>query len=130
MQPMAAFFLPVKKYIRNQIGMSELLVILCLVVLVAYLWSAVRTKEVAIRAGAATCAKRGVQFLDQTVEQRKVRLTLDPRKNPAWYREYHFEFATDGEFRYEGKIAMYGQRLHQIEMDPYPEQINDEPSLQ
>jgi hypothetical protein len=101
--------------------MTQLLVILGLTLVVAYLWSAVRAKEIAIKVGANKCAQEGVQFLDETVEQRKVRFTLDPKKNPAWYREYNFEFATTGEFRYAGKIVMYGQRVYSISMDPYPE---------
>ena len=104
--------------------MTQLWVMLFLFLIVAYFWSAIRAKEIAIKMGSATCAKQGVQFLDETVEQRVVRFTLDVRKNPGWYREYYFEFATDGEFRYEGMIAMHGQRIQRIEMDPYPEQNN------
>lgn len=101
--------------------MTQLLTLLAFVMLAGYLWSAVRSKEIAIRVGAATCQKHGLQFLDETVEQQLLRFRLDPRGNPAWYREFHFEFATDGEFRYGGMIKMYGHRIHAVVLDPYPE---------
>ena len=102
--------------------MMQLVVLMGVVLWASYLWSAIRTKELAIRAGALHCQKLGVQFLDETVVLKRIRLTRDPRSNPVWARVFNFEFATDGRFRYEGRIFMYGQRLHRIEMDPYPEQ--------
>jgi len=88
-----------------------------------YLWSAIRAKEIAVRAGAHACEKNNVQFLDQTVERRILKFRRDSRGNPGWYRSYHFEFATDGEFRYQGEVTMYGHRVHSIEMDPFPENL-------
>ena len=86
-----------------------------------YFWSAVRAKELAIQAGRLLCQRHGVQFLDETVEQRKIKFTLDDRKNPVWLRTYHYEFATTGEFRYGGSVTMLGHQLQSVEMDPYPE---------
>ena len=101
--------------------MTEFLTLMLFVLIALYFWGAVKAKELAIRAGRAACEKRGLQFLDQTVEQRQVRFGLDERKNPSWKRKYYFEFATSGEFRYEGKIEMHGHRLQSIELDPYPD---------
>ena len=101
--------------------MSELIVLILFVLLATYLWGAVKTKELAIRAGHAACDKRGLQFLDQTVEQRQLRFCLDERKNPGWRRTYYFEFATSGEFRYEGQLVMHGHRLQSLTLDPYPD---------
>ena len=103
--------------------MSELIVLIIFALLATYFWGAVKAKELAIRAGRAACEKRGLQFLDQTVEQRLVRFGLDERKNPSWKRTYYFEFATSGEFRYEGQIVMHGHRLQSIQLDPYPDPI-------
>ena len=101
--------------------MDVILTFLGLFLIAWYLWSAVRAKELAIRAGTHLCQQHGVQFLDQTVEQRHIKFTTDSRKNPVWLRTYHFEFATTGEFRYGGKIEMLGHQLKSVEMDPYPE---------
>ena len=99
--------------------MAPLFTLIIFALLVVYLWSAIRAKEIAVRAGRKVCQDRSVQFLDETVEQKHVSFGLDPRKNPCWIRRYHFEFATDGQYRYGGSIKMYGHRVHQIEMDPY-----------
>ena len=108
--------------------MDELLTLILLFLVVWFLWSGVRCKEIACEKGMAHCQQHSVQFLDQTVERRKLRLTRDSRNNPCWYRSYHFEFATNGQHRYQGKIEMYGHHLKSIEMDPYPDAtlINEE----
>jgi len=101
--------------------MDVVLTFLFMFVIGWYFWSAVRAKELAVRAGRSLCEKHRVQFLDETVEQRHIKLTRDSRKNPVWQRNYHFEFATTGEFRYGGQIIMLGHQVQSVEMDPYPE---------
>ncbi len=103
--------------------MSEVLLLIGFALLATYLWTAVKAKEIAIRAGHQACEQKGLQFLDQTVEQYRVRPGLDSRNNPCWVREYQFEFATDGELRYGGQLVMHGHRVHQLTLDPYPETI-------
>lgn len=101
--------------------MDELLTLILLFLVLWFLWSGVRSKEIACDAGLEHCQLHGVQFLDQTVERKKLKLTRDSRNNPCWYRSYQFEFATNGEHRYQGRISMYGHHLKSIKMDPYPE---------
>jgi len=101
--------------------MDEILTLLVLFFFGWFIWSGIRSKEIACKTGEAYCQKLNVQFLDQTVERRKLYLTRDSRKNPCWFRSFHFEFATNGEHRYEGKIEMYGHYIKSIKMDPYPE---------
>lgn len=101
--------------------MDELLTLILLFLVIWFLWSGVRSKELACKAGRAHCDRHNVQFLDETVERKDLRFTRDSRKNPCWYRSYQFEFATDGKHRYLGKIEMYGHNLKSIEMEPYPD---------
>lgn len=101
--------------------MDALLTLIVFFLIVWFLWSGIRCKEIACIAGVAYCNRHGVQFLDQTVERRQLRLILDSRKNPCWYRTFQFEFATDGEHRYLGHIEMYGHHLKSIDMEPYPD---------
>lgn len=101
--------------------MEELITLLMLFLVLWFFWSGVRSKEIACAAAKSHCEKNDVQFLDQTVERRILRLAKDSRNNPCWYRSFRFEFATSGEYRYEGKIEMYGHHLKSIEMDPYPD---------
>ena len=112
------------------VTMTELLTLLFLALMALYFWGAVKAKELAIRAGRAACEKRGLQFLDQTVEQRQVRFGLDERNNPSWKRTYYFEFASSGEFRYEGQIQMHGHRLQSIKLDPYPDRRDEQQSIE
>ncbi len=107
--------------------MDALLTLLLLFLVVWFLWSGIRAKEIACDAGAAYCERHNVQFLDQTVERRKLRLARDSRKNPCWYRSFHFEFATTGEHRYQGIIETYGHHLKSIDMEPYPDGNTIEP---
>lgn len=106
--------------------MEELITLLLLFIFFWFIWSGIRCKEIATAAGLAHCQQHAVQFLDQTVERRKLYLTKDSRNNPCWYRSFHFEFATNGQYRYQGRIEMYGYHLKSIEMEPYPDS-NDLP---
>jgi hypothetical protein len=106
--------------------MDALITLIILFLIVWFLWSGIRSKEIACDAGLLHCEKHNVQFLDQTVERLKLRFTRDSRNNPCWYRSFRFEFATSGEHRYQGVIEMYGHRLKSIKMDPYPESHADE----
>jgi len=99
--------------------MDSVLTLLLLFMIIWFLWSGVRSKELACQIGANHCDKMNVQFLDHTVERKKLKFMRDSRGNPCWYRSYQFEFATTGEHRYQGKIEMYGHHLKSIEMDPY-----------
>ncbi len=101
--------------------MNEILILLLLFFIAWFIWSGIRSKEIACKIGEIQCQKNNVQFLDQTVERRKLSLSRDSRKNPCWFRSYHFEFATNGEHRYEGNIEMYGHQIKSITMDPYPD---------
>jgi len=101
--------------------MYDLLTLMVLFLILWFFWSGIRCKEIAVQAGQAHCAEHRVQFLDQTVERVILRLTRDSRNNPIWYRSYYFEFATNGEHRYQGRVIMHGQHLKAIEMDPYPD---------
>jgi hypothetical protein len=80
----------------------------------AFLWQAVRAKELACRYGKQHCQQLQVQFLDDTVVQRSLRLVRNQRGSPVWQRTYSFEFATDGRYRYQGEIIVQGYQLLRI----------------
>lgn len=110
--------------------MDALLTLILLFLVVWFLWSGIRSKEIACDVGLLHCQKHNVQFLDQTVERLKLKFTRDSRNNPCWYRSFRFEFATSGEHRYQGVIEMYGHRLKSIKMDPYPDpNLAEQPGL-
>jgi len=107
--------------------MESILTLLFLFLIIWFLWTGVRSKEIACDIGSNHCQKMNVQFLDHTVERKKLKFTRDSRGNPCWFRSYQFEFATTGEHRYQGQIEMYGHHLKSIEMDPYSDiSLNNE----
>lgn len=93
-----------------------------LLLLVGSVWywlSAMRAKDIARQAGRRRCKEVGVMLLDDTVVQRKLRLRRDPEGRLSFYREYRFEFTGDGNTRHRGELALHGERIVRLEMEPY-----------
>jgi hypothetical protein len=89
--------------------------------LAALLWywlDAIRCKEIARAAGRHASQQAEVQFLDDTVELTKLRLRRDAQGRLAWYREYRFEFTRDSASRNRGALALLGQRVVRLKLDP------------
>ena len=102
---------------------SDLIVLFGLVSLIIYWLDSIRGKENATRYAKADCKKVLVEFLDDTVLIKKVRLRRNTQGQIAIYREYEFEFSSTGEFRYKGLVKLLGKHLDSIEMEPY--EFND-----
>lgn len=93
-----------------------------LVVFAAIGWYAVdhlRAKELARGAGRAACERAGVQFLDDTVAQRRMWLQRNAQGALTLWRVYGFEFASDGRSRYHGRVVLAGRDVRAVELDPY-----------
>jgi hypothetical protein len=97
----------------------EILVLLFMIAGIGYWLESMRSKEIASMAGKLTCNKADVDFLDDTVMLHKLSLRRDAEGNMRIYREYRFEFASDGSHRYHGEIIMLGKRVSQVAMEPY-----------
>lgn len=98
---------------------TEILTLLALGGAVAWWLDAIRTKEIARQAGRQACDDAGVEFLDDTVVLTRLRLRRDSRGQLRIYREYRFEFASDGTRRYDGNMALLGKRVNGINLEPY-----------
>ena len=86
-----------------------------------YWYYAIRVKELARLAGRKRCDEVGVIFLDDTVMLTRLRLRRDAMGRMKIYREFQFEFASDGGIRYGGEIALLGERVVSLVMEPYRE---------
>ena len=84
-----------------------------------YWWSMMQSKEIAKQAGKYTCERNGVQFLDETVEMKKIWVRRNNRGRLEFCRLFFFEFATDGENRYQGRIVVLGKQVSDVNMDAY-----------
>ena len=89
-----------------------------------YWLDSIRAKEIATVRSREACKKVSLEFLDETVAIKKVRLRRNSLGRLNFYREYQFEFTSTGEYRYKGIVKLLGKHLLDIEMEPY--QIADE----
>lgn len=88
--------------------------------LAALVWrSSMAALERAREAGKRACRQAGVQFLDDTVVLRGIRLQRPPGGVPALERRYRFEFATRGDRRYRGSVTVFPRRPTRVEMEAY-----------
>ena len=101
----------------------DLAVIILLISSLLYWLDSIRAKENATKHAKAACKKVLLEFLDDTVLIKKVRLRRNTQGQLSIYREYEFEFSSTGEFRYKGQVRLLGQYLIDVEMEPY--QFND-----
>ena len=98
--------------------MSWLLIILLSFFLWLW-WDGLGAKEIARQKGKLLCQQADVQFLDDTVVLRKLRLCRHRSGNIGIYRRFGFEFSSDGEQRYQGYIDMLGSIILTTHMEPY-----------
>lgn len=91
------------------------------VVFIAWFWtSTLRAREKALELSKKACESVGVQLLDQTVALGRLGVGREPDGRLGLHRVYNFEFSTDGQQRYQGKVAMRGQNVKAIHLD-HPE---------
>ncbi len=101
----------------------ELTIIIVLISGLLYWLDSIRGKENATTYAKNACKKVLLEFLDDTVLIKKVRLRRNTQGHMAIYREYEFEFSSTGEFRYKGQVRLLGKYLIDVEMQPY--QLNE-----
>ena len=82
-------------------------------------WNAMQSKELACQAGKSACERAGVQFLDDTVERKKLWLRRNSNGRIELCRLYFFEFSSDGAHRYLGRVVILGTHVSEVEMDAY-----------
>jgi hypothetical protein len=99
--------------------MMEWALLASLAAVVLWWLDSMRAREAALKAGKRACQGEGVQFLDDTLELRRVRLRRDNWGQLAFHREYQFEFSDTGDNRCEGKVATHGGRAGAVELSPY-----------
>ncbi len=99
--------------------MGDLLLLVALGVTLWYWGDTMHCKELARRAGLDACQRASVQFLDDTVEKKKIWLRRNNQGRIQLCRLYFFEFTSDGAQRYAGRIMMLGHKTREVEMDAY-----------
>ncbi|TQV74637.1 DUF3301 domain-containing protein [Aliikangiella marina] len=99
--------------------MSKVITLIILGVLAYYWWVTQQLKATALRAARQRCQQAGVQLLDHTVVQSKLRLIKDSRNRWRIERRYNFDFTSTGEHRYHGTVSLLGGYVASIELEPF-----------
>lgn len=89
----------------------EGLILLLLALLVWFWWDGLQKREIALVAARLACERSGVQFLDASVALRKLRLRRDSEQRARFYREYSFEYSSEGDDRQPGWVWLLGPRV-------------------
>ncbi|KPJ92929.1 MAG: hypothetical protein AMJ53_08430 [Gammaproteobacteria bacterium SG8_11] len=99
--------------------MESLFLVGSLAVVTWYWWDTMQCKEIAKKAGKQACLNAQVQFLDDTVALKKLWLRRAENGRLQLCRIFFFEFASDGLYRYQGRIVLTGKRVREVDMDAY-----------
>jgi hypothetical protein len=100
-------------------NLADLFYIMLLVTLAWYWQDAMRCKEIARDAGKKACMEAGVAFLDDSVAIHKVRLRRNELGQIVFYREYYFEFTSDGSQRTHGEVHIMRRHILEVTLDAY-----------
>lgn len=96
--------------------MSNLLIGIVLLALLAFWWDSLGARQAARQAGRQACERKGMQFLDDTVAISRLSLQRDGRGRLKFYRQYRFEYSLSGEDRQPGLVDLLGKQVLQVEM--------------
>lgn len=99
----------------------ELLELLVLALLGAAVWlwlDSLKAREIGVKAAQAACADEGLQFLDDTVAIRSLRLIRDDDGRLRLRRIYGFEYSDTGDNRRPGTVTLLGQRVELLHVRP------------
>jgi hypothetical protein len=99
----------------------ELLELLVLALLGAAVWlwlDSLKAREIGVKAAEAACADEGLQFLDDTVAIRSLRLMRDDDGRLRLRRVYGFEYSDTGDNRRPGTVTLLGQRVELLHVRP------------
>ncbi|WP_089723773.1 DUF3301 domain-containing protein [Candidatus Thiosymbion oneisti] len=99
--------------------MNNLLAVLALLLLGWFWLDSLRAREVATEICHAACKQRDLQFLDQTVSLRRLRIRRTGT-GLRIVRVYGFDFSTEGIGRHSGYLILVGLNPETIGSDPMP----------
>lgn len=96
------------------------ILILALILAVIWYWlDSIQAKHLASDAGRRECDRANVEFLDDTVVLKQVRLHRNAHGRVQIKRIYEFEFTADQQSRFNGRVVMLGNRSHHVSLEPY-----------
>ena len=86
----------------------------------AWLWlDTLKAREIGIEAAQRACAEDGLQFLDESVVGRSLRLARDDEGQLRLRRVYAFEYSDTGDNRRSGSVTMLGHTVESLHLRPH-----------
>lgn len=86
----------------------------------AWFWvDTVQAREVGVAAARRSCAREGVQLLDDTVAFRSLRPTRDDQGHLTLRRIYDFEYSGSGDDRFQGSVMLLGKEVVMIDVSAH-----------
>ena len=95
---------------------DELIILLLISLLILYWYDSMRAREMARIASIRACKESDVSFLDDTVSLKKLRLKKNSYGRLSIFREYQFDFTSDGYARHHGSVIVHGKLLSNVDL--------------
>jgi len=96
------------------ISLGEVLALLLVGLACAYVFSAIRVRELAVQAVQRAGHTDDFQLLDQSVHIRRISLSRDSGGRWRVWRQYRFDYSYDGVERRQGFVIMLGRQLQSV----------------
>ena len=88
-----------------------------LILVALYWYNSIQVKTYAVQYARNECQKAEAQLLDQTVQRIKFSFSRDRNLNWRIWREYSFDYSTDGVNRHKGRLVVLGTHLVRSELE-------------
>lgn len=96
------------------------LLLLCALGAALWFWlDSLRAREIGIAAARHACAEEGLQFLDETVAGRSLKLVRDDDGVLRWQRIFAFEYSDTGNNRCSGSVTLLGHHVELLHVRPH-----------
>ncbi|WP_020406776.1 DUF3301 domain-containing protein [Hahella ganghwensis] len=82
-------------------------------------WHGFKVRERALSAVRKRCQELDLQFLDQNVALRSIKIKRNDTGQARICRVYGFEFSSTGDERYRGYITLLGMQVEEIMIEPH-----------
>lgn len=97
--------------------MTEIIVLLLLASVLWFIADSLKAREAAHAAARKACEEAGVQFLDDTVSQMRLKLARDNQGRAVVERWFRFEFSDSGDDRQQGTVRLKSNRVLEINLN-------------
>ncbi len=101
------------------VGLEDIALLLVVLLVGAYYWSAQGVREVALAATRRHCERHQLQLLDDSVALRALWAKRDASGRWRLWRAYQFEFTATGDERYTGRTVTLGRQVEIILLPPH-----------